>query len=395
MTDRIVDPHRTGAYGIIGHALAAAEPGDRILIRPGLYEECLEVDKSVAIIGQGHRRDIVIKAIGKPVLRFAAASGRIAHLTLCQSGDSNARIGVVVEAGQILLEDCDVASACALCILIFSEARGVVRRNRIHGSSDAGVVLVDTSSCIVASNDIFDHARAGVSVIGGKPTLRHNRVYNNHGFGILHLDGRSLLEGNHICANRYAGVHILSGMSELRGNHIARGAESGLFVDHNGRAILEDNRIVFNGQFGVDVGGTSYVTLRHNKIAKNGWQAVAFSAGSNGTLEDNDLLGTDDDVANGTMGCRECARLFHTRAMHRQHGRSGVRRAQGRGSCEVRMPWAVGSSRLQGTCTKRITMYCGRGQGRVRRRCSSKRIRRDRDVHRPTSARRRHRQNLL
>jgi parallel beta-helix repeat protein len=294
MTERVVDPCGSGTFLTISEALTAADPGDCVLIRPGVYHESLVVEKSVELVGQGTRRDVVIEAVGESVLRVTQAAGRIAHLTLRQLGEPSARIGVEVIEAQVVLEYCDVFSECAMCLEICTDDPCVVQHNRIHGSSDAGIVLVDSSSCIVAFNHIFDNARAGIEVVGGKPTLRRNRVYNNQGFGILHLDGRARLEGNYIYANRYAGVYIPGGMPELRGNRIAHGGESGVFVDHHGRAILEDNRIVFNRFFGVDVSGTSYITLRHNHIAKNGGAAVSFSPGSNGTLDDNELRDADD-----------------------------------------------------------------------------------------------------
>ncbi|MGO8947070.1 MAG: nitrous oxide reductase family maturation protein NosD [Ktedonobacterales bacterium] len=294
MTDHVVDPCGSRTFVTISEALTAADPGDCVLIRPGVYRESLVVAKSVELVGQGDRRDIVIEAVGESVLRITQTTGRIARLTLRQLGEPSARIGVEVVEAQVILEYCDVFSECAVCLDICTDEHCVVQHNRIHGSSDAGIVLVETSSCIVACNDIFNHARAGITVVGGKPTVRRNRVHNNHGFGILNLDGRARIERNHIYANRFAGVYIPGGMPELRGNRIAHGEESGVFVDHHGRAILEDNRIVFNRFFGVDVSGTSYVTLRHNQIANNRWAAVSFSPGSNGTLDDNEIRDADD-----------------------------------------------------------------------------------------------------
>ena len=47
----VVDPLHRGDYTTITEAIKAANPGDRILIRPGLYLEGLVIDKPLEIIG--------------------------------------------------------------------------------------------------------------------------------------------------------------------------------------------------------------------------------------------------------------------------------------------------------------------------------------------------------
>lgn len=319
MIDLIVDSHGAGAYVTIGDALAAAEPGDRLIIRPGTYHESLVVEKSVEIVGQGDRRDIVIEAVGEPVLRFTKAAGRIAHLTLHQLGDPEARIGVEVVEAQVVLEYCDILSECAVCLDIFSDADCVVQHNRIHGSTDTGLVLFLSSSCVVAFNDIFDHARAAVVVYGGAPTVRCNHIYGNRGFGIMHWGGNALLEGNHIYSNTFAGVYVLDGMPVLRGNRVTHGRESGVFVDH-ARAILEDNEIFFNRHFGVQVFNRGYVTLRHNRITSNGMQALSFFKRSKGILEDNDLGDAEPYNAGEMSRCSVGTLAIRTLAMRRRRG---------------------------------------------------------------------------
>jgi len=50
---RVVDPLYRGDYTTITEAIEAANPGDRIIVRPGLYQEGLIVEKPLEIIGEG------------------------------------------------------------------------------------------------------------------------------------------------------------------------------------------------------------------------------------------------------------------------------------------------------------------------------------------------------
>jgi len=80
---RVVDafPGR-GDFTTIGAAIKAARPGDRILVRPGLYQEGLVVDKPLEILGDGPLADIEVHAPRADALLFKANIGRVANLTL-------------------------------------------------------------------------------------------------------------------------------------------------------------------------------------------------------------------------------------------------------------------------------------------------------------------------
>ena len=89
MPARGIALHR-GDFSAITAAIEAAKPGDRILVRPGLYREGFVVDKPLEIIGDGNRDDVVIEAKGKDVLMFQTTMGRVANLTFSQMVSANA-----------------------------------------------------------------------------------------------------------------------------------------------------------------------------------------------------------------------------------------------------------------------------------------------------------------
>jgi hypothetical protein len=162
---------------------------------------------------------------------------------------------------------------------------------------------------------------AGVQIVDGAPTLRHNRItgnvidaaFWNHGAGV-YVGGTAapLLLGNEIDGNEArggafsfgGGVHIAAGASvRLVGNHIhhnlasaptgsttGRGHGAGVFVA--GTALLASNRIVANttGATGSNLGAGVHVaaggnaTLRNNTIADN--RAHGPSAGGGGVFAD-------------------------------------------------------------------------------------------------------------
>jgi F-box protein 11 len=289
----IVDALHRGDHPTLTAALAAAKPGDRILMRPGLYREGVTIDKPVEIIGDGELGEVVIEAKGENVVRFKANMGRIANLTLQQVGAGD-WFAVDIAQGRLDLEGCDITSESYTCVGIHGGADPRLRRNRIHDGKESGVLVYDNGQGTFEDNAIFANENAGVSIMtGGNPTLRHNRIYDGKSSGVhVYKNGLGTLEDNDVFANANTGVRInTGGNATLRRNRIHDGKQSGVFVHEKGQGTLEDNEIVANQSAGVQVRDDSNVRLRRNKISKNGYQAIVIAAGGGGVFEDNDLSG--------------------------------------------------------------------------------------------------------
>jgi TIR domain len=65
---RTVDPMHRGDYTTITAAVQAANPGDRILVRPGLYEEGIIIDKPLEIVGDASPGEVVMRTADKHVI---------------------------------------------------------------------------------------------------------------------------------------------------------------------------------------------------------------------------------------------------------------------------------------------------------------------------------------
>lgn len=287
----VVDQLHRGNHVTITEAINAAKPGDRILVRPGFYQEGLIIDKPLEIVGDGGPGEVVIQAEGKDVILFKATMGRVANLTLRQMGGGE-WFGVDITQGRLELEDCDIISQSLACIVIRGGADPRVRRNRIHDGKQSGIFVCENGQGTLEDNDIFGNTLFGVSIKeGGNPTLRRNRVHDGKGGGVrITLNGQGTLEDNDIFGNTHTGVAIKEGGNPtLRRNRIHDNKEVGVFVYENGQGVLDDNDIFGNTKAGVLIQEGSNPTLRHNRINKNGYKAVWIKDGGAGTIEDNDL----------------------------------------------------------------------------------------------------------
>ncbi|HEY1622550.1 MAG TPA: right-handed parallel beta-helix repeat-containing protein [Streptosporangiaceae bacterium] len=307
----VVDAWGRGDFTTVTEAVKAAKAGDRILVRPGLYEEALVVDKPLEIVGDGPVADIEVRARGASALLFRANIGRVANLTLRQAGGDGSWAAVDITQGRLDLEGCDITSQTLSCILIHNGADPRLRRNHIHDGKECGVYLYEDGLGTLEDNDITANTLSGVQIkTGSNPTLRRNRIRDGKVGGVMIYDnGLGTLEDNDITANTYAGVQIKTGGNPIvRRNQIHHGKESGVYVYEEGLGTLEDNEITGNSHAGVVIRSGGNPALRRNRVNGNGYQAVWICDGGKGVLEDNDLTGntrgaweiTDDCEANVT-----------------------------------------------------------------------------------------------
>ena len=287
----VVDGMYRGDFTTISEAIAAAAPGDRILVYPGLYEEGLVIDKPLEIIGEGPLGEVIVQAKVQDTILFQTTMGRVTNLTLRQMGDGEGYC-VDIAQGRLELEGCDISSQSFACVAIHAGADPRLRRNRIHDGKRGGVFVYENGLGTLEDNDIFGNILPGVAITeGGNPTLRRNRIHDGKQGGVfVYENGLGTLEDNDIFGNDFAGVSIKGGGNPtLRRNRIHDGKVSGVYVYENGLGTLEDNDIFGNDLAGVTITEGGNPTLRQNTINKNGLQAVRVYDKGQGTFEDNDL----------------------------------------------------------------------------------------------------------
>jgi F-box protein 11 len=296
----VVDPFHRGDFVTVGEAVKAAGPGDRIVIRPGLYTENLVIDKPLEILGDGPVADIQIHARDAHVVVFQANISRIANLTVRQNGGEGTWFGVAIAQGRLELEGCEITSQSGACVAIHDGADPRLRRNTIHNGKDAGVLIYDRGLGTLEDNDITANALAGVEIkAGGNPTLRRNTIHHGKQSGVLvHDQGQGILEDNDITGNALAGVEIKTGGNPtLRRNTIHHGKQSGVFVQEQGQGILEDNDITANALAGVSITTGGNPTLRRNWINHDEYEAEWIQPGRKKRVsEDKDLAGNKQDA---------------------------------------------------------------------------------------------------
>lgn len=294
----VVDGFR-GTHTTLASAIAVANAGDRILVRPGTYEEGLVMDKPLEIIGQGKREEIIIQAGGTNALAFRTTLGRVTNITLRQFGGGD-YFAVDIGQGRLTLENCRIESDSLAGIAIHGGgADPIIRNSLIHRCRQSGVVVFDSGRGTLEENDIADNDVCGVVIRdGGNPVIRGNQIHDNRQGGIQTEGGAlSRIEDNHIFKNQREGIIIKDQANPVvRLNTIYENTKAGIYVYDQGQGTLEDNEIHDNQNSGIAIRTEGNPIVQRNRITRNNGKGIWCNDRAMGVVENNDLQGNNFDA---------------------------------------------------------------------------------------------------
>ncbi|HZG53256.1 MAG TPA: right-handed parallel beta-helix repeat-containing protein [Pyrinomonadaceae bacterium] len=261
-----------GDFPTLSDAVRRVPAGSRLLVRPGIYNEGLVIDKSLEIVGDGALEEIIVRATKSSCLLMRADTATIRNLTL----RGQARVGganddgffaVDIAHGQPLLDGCDISSDSLACVAIHNPAAAPTIRNcRIHHGVDSGVFAFDGAQGLIAACDIAENSNIGIAITGGASTsVRDCRIHDGADAGIVVWNhATSAIEGCDIYANRRANVGVSdTSVAALRRCRIHDGDNTGVFTHRAGRATIEACNIYAHVE--AEVAVTSGGEVRLNK----------------------------------------------------------------------------------------------------------------------------------
>jgi nitrous oxidase accessory protein len=298
-------------------ALAAARPGDRLLVRAGVYREpTLVVDKAVVIVGEP---GAVLDGEGQRGLIEVRADGvTVRGLTFRNTGHT-----YVGERAALRVEE---AGGCRIEGNRFDDTFFGVYLAEVHDCAVTGNVFVgpDVSES-QAGNGVHLWYCRRVSVLG-------NRIYRHRDGIYFEFVEDSAAERNVSAANRRYGLHFMfsdrcrylgntfrandAGVAVMYTEHVVMARNR--FEDHRGPAAyglllkqISDGTIRGNRFAGNTVGlfaeGAARLAVEGNEFLHNGWAVKVMADAREARFAGNNFVANTFDV--GTNG-RHGAAVF-------------------------------------------------------------------------------------
>ncbi len=344
----LVDPASTGAYAEIDDAVAAAEDGDTILVRPGTYRKPVTVDRAVTIRADGPVEDVVLEPVGGECLLFAASGGRVEGLTIrparagndgaaysavawmdvegtlerCRlSSHQGATAFVVGPSSLAALRDCVLTDGSQNAVWVVEEGHAELTGCRIAGNRwpsmatgehttlrvtnceivdnlDAGLVAQDRALLIAEGCTISRNAAAGVMLGLAAPASRVTdcTIESNLEPGVLIGGGHGCAVANNRIRDNTVGIAITNGATpRIEGNNV-EGNETGIGVSGRG----SNPTVVANTVAGARRNGVLVFNEASGRFQKNtvsgagGWGVWVDDAGTRPSFTGNHVSGSAD-----------------------------------------------------------------------------------------------------
>lgn len=312
----IVTPAGDGHFRTISDAVAAAVPGTRIFVRPGVYREGLKIERPVEIVGEGPASGIILEVAGGPIVHAKADMFSLHGITL--QGSTGAGAGsplVEILRGTTLVEDCVLASGDTGIGIAGNRTRCFLRRLTLH-SFRTGAIRISGRAFAQLDGCRISSSRSGITLgEGAEAGIKGCHIDGGH-YGI-EFGSRSsgTLEGSEITLYAYAGILVREGGDPAVRKCSIHHGNFGIEVSDRGKGVFEDCDIAGNarglfitrsgnplvkrctihdGQFGVGASEKGKGVFEECRITGNLYAGVSARGGAHPRLARCQITGNRD-----------------------------------------------------------------------------------------------------
>ncbi len=251
-----------GDYPTISEAIAHATDGDTIAVQSGVYQENLQVNKSISIIGQDSITTILIGAGGvdrgaSPVIALNAQGAKVSGFTIESQDYTSTALyatGVIIRA-----DHCTVQN-------------NIIQRNYM------GIFCSVQSYLEITGNTIANNLKDGMRFYGGSYNTISGNTFVGNAVSGLALQGYSNTVTNNTFEHNLRAIGLGSSYSVVFGNKMAFNSESAIWLAAS-ESIIAANDIA-NNKWGVYI-TPQWGAPRDNTLYNNNFDNNANSTQSN------------------------------------------------------------------------------------------------------------------
>ena len=294
----VVDASGAGDHVEIDDAVAVAEDGDVVFVRPGTYRRPVVVDRAVELQGDGPLEAIVLEPVGAEALSLCASGASARNLTIRPAlvgNDGVAHSAIWVRDVVVTIEDCDLSSHLGATVWVGGRSSlATIRRCRIHDGAQNGVAAWEEGSAIVEDCELTGNRWPALMAHGrhARAVGRRCRIVGNYDYGAAANDGATLeLEGSLIARNGQGGVIVADAtpLSRIVDNDIVENARTGIEVEDCAAVRVEGNRLRRN-EVGIVIANGATPDVLANVIEDTtGASIVAIGGRTDPNVADNEI----------------------------------------------------------------------------------------------------------
>jgi len=278
-------------FPTIAAAIAAANRGDNIHLAPGIFQENVTVDKTLALIGSPDKKSIIDGSGQGTVITVTAPDVQISGLEVRHSGDviedSDACIYVTKKAANVKLEG-NALSQCAFGIWINGSHNPVVINNSITGYqkknlSDRGngIHIWNIQNGLIKGNRVFG-VRDGIYLSNTGTSSIEDNIMDSVRFGIHYMyNDNNRVTGNVTCNSMVGQAMMFSKRLVINNNAMINNRDHGMLL----RAIYDSTirgNIAYGNNKGIFINDSDFNEITGNWVENNAI-GIAVMAGAEKT----------------------------------------------------------------------------------------------------------------
>lgn len=290
--------------GTLAQALAAAAPGDTLVLLPGIHQGGITLDKPLSLVG---RPGAIVDGGGVgSTITIAAPNSSIRGLTIRNSGRDvpgmNAGVFLGKEADGAVVAD-NLFEGNLFGVYVWGPDDARVTGNRIHGLTDIrvnergnGVSLWNSPGTRV-ENNVIHHGRDGIFTNASKRNVFSGNRFENVRFAVHYMyTNDSVVSGNVSIGNHVGYALMYSRGIQAIGN-VSRGdRDHGIALNSANDSQIIDNVVSDGGEKCVFIYNSNKSQFHGNTF--EGCQiGVHFTAGSErNSFQRNAFIGNETQV---------------------------------------------------------------------------------------------------
>jgi len=257
-------------YSTIQEAVATAQAGDTIRVRPGTYEPPIVIKKSLTLSGES-RESVVIQCTEPDQVAITISGPAIVKIENLSITGKSFGFGVFLTAGVIIS-----GQSPHVVINRTSISKHVIA---ISLTADEPYSQAPSNGQLVASNNEISNNWTGIFIATDGSyiqDLENNELRNNGiAFDIIGK-GSVSINRNQIITNG-TGVEVKGAVEATIQTNVVQGNGNGVKANDTTWVQLERNQITNNSLNGVIVRDTTRAILRNNQISQNGFGSSSLS----------------------------------------------------------------------------------------------------------------------
>ncbi len=290
----VVSAMGRGQYRTISEAMKAAKNGAKILVKEGIYQEGLVIDKPLEIIGDGQTNKIILEYSDGACILMQTDYAKVKGLTVCgQAGLKGKKyFAVDIPQGCLVLEDCDITSDSLSCIGIHGlTAKPRISRCKIHDGKQSGIFIYKGGQGIIENCNISGNRYSGIAIKDkGNPKIISCNIHNGGERGIsIRYNGKGEITKCDIYSHKQCGIFIRGiGANPIISNCKIYDEKNGILVDINGKALIEYCDIYSNIYHGIKINKNGNPIIQFCNINRNN-RAIFSGKEGKGSVKYSDL----------------------------------------------------------------------------------------------------------